>query len=227
MARAPSKKKSTQVKKKHVSAKSHAQIELAWVWSQYKAELTNLSTPQAMQKITPKNDPTKNKSTSEQTILSKERIISQNIRALSMKGTQTSSKRRELTKVDKYIMFGTAILSIVAVFAYEVKIRNSYSAQQLVSGFNSIGNSDGDYAGNITGSFDPRAVEFLAIASENIKKANSLQHRLELDEALIHLRKLSNSEIRKSISLLMNVHDPDTLTRIEPVVHALEKVISE
>ena len=90
-----------------------------------------------------------------------------------------------------------------------------------------IGRSDNDHVSLAFGSFDPKAIEFLTIASENITKANSLQHRPELDEALFHLRKLSNDEIQKAINLLKNVHEPTKSTNIEPVVHVLENIVAE
>ena len=224
MARAPSKKKSLQDKKKPANKAARNKTQLAWVWSQYKAKIEHDKSEIFKENNTLNQDQIKSDRTSDQISLSKEELISRNIRAMSTRTGHIISDRGGFNKVDKFIFGGIAILSLAAIVNYESKIKASHSLQQSAV---SIERSDKHRVSHTIGSFDPRAVEFLTIAAENITKANSLQHRPELDEALFHLRKLSNSEIQKAINLLKNVRDPTKSTSIDPVVHALENIVTE
>ena len=227
MARAPSKKKSSQVKKKPAAKIAQSETQLAWVWSQYKANIERDKSEIFKENNNLNQCQNKRDLTSDQIPLSKEELIARNIRAMSTRSDQTISDRRGFNKVEKYIFFGIAILTLVAIVNYESKIGNSHSSQKSYVNMSSIESSDKDRANPTIGSFDPRAIKFLTIASENITKANSLQHRPELDEALFHLRKLSNNEIQKAINFLKNVHNPTKSTNIEPVVHDLERIVTE
>jgi hypothetical protein len=227
MARAPSKKKSPQEKRKPANKIARNETQLAWVWSQYKAKIDHDKSVILDEKNTLNQNQIKRARTSHQKQLSKEELIARNIRAMSTKSDQNISDRRGFNKVEKFIFAGIAVLSLAAIVNYESKIGNSHSSQQSVVNTRSIGSADKGAASHTVGSFDPRAVELLSIASANITMANSLQHRTELDEALFHLRKLSNNEIQKAINLLKNVRDPTISTSIEPVIHALEKIVAE
>ena len=227
MARAPSKKKSSQAKKKPATKIAQNETQLAWVWSQYKANIERDKSEIFKENNNLNQGQNKRDWTSDQIPLSKEELIARNIRAMSTRSDLTISDRRGFNKVEKFIFGGIAILSLAAIVNYESKIGNSHSSQQSVANTRSIKSLDKSPVNHTVGSFDPRAVELLSIASANITMANSLQHRTELDEALFHLRKLSNNEIQKAINLLKNVHEPTKSTNIEPVVHVLENIVAE
>ena len=118
MARAPSKKKSPQEKKNPATKIAQNVTQLAWVWSQYKAKIEHDKSEIFKENNTLNQDQIKSDRTSDQISLSKEELISRNIRAMSTRTDHIISDRRGFNKVDKFIFGGIAILSLAAIVNY-------------------------------------------------------------------------------------------------------------
>lgn len=223
----PRQRRNPRKKKKPANKIARNKTQLAWVWSKYKAKIEHDKSEIFRENNTLNQEQITRDRTSGQIPLSKEELIARNIRSMSTRSDQTISDRRGFNKVEKFIFSGIAILTLAAIVNYESKIRTSHSMQKSAVSTRGIESSDKDLSSHNISPFDPRAIEFVTIASENITKANSLQHQPELDEALSHLRKFSNSEVKKAIRFLMNVRDPATSASLEPIVNNLKKIIAD
>ena len=98
MARAPSKKKSSQAKKKPATKIAQNETQLAWVWSQYKANIERDKSEIFKENNNLNQGQNKRDRTSDQIPLSKEELIARNIRAMSTRSDLTISDRRGFNK---------------------------------------------------------------------------------------------------------------------------------
>ena len=207
------------------------EYRLAWVWSEYKAELPQALVTKDMNKHNKKSrsmkKPEAGKRTTVSDTLRKEELIANKIRAMSSDKRASISDNRRLNRVDLFIIGGLALLGTTRAILYELKLRRSpiYDTAEIANA-RTI-NDHGQLKKVSLDTLDPKAIEFLEIARVNISKANDLQNRPELDKALVNLRILSNKEITRAIKLLNNTSTLEELADIIITINKLNHLVSE
>ncbi len=203
----------------------------AWVWSEYKAELPQALVTKDMNKHNKKSRSMKKQEAGKRTTVSdslrKEEVTANRIRAMSSNKRASISDNRRLNQVDIFIFGGLALLGITTAIIYELKLRRSliYDTAEIA---NASTINDYEQRKNVSfDTLDPKAIEFLEVARVNISKANDVQNRPELDEALMNLRILSNKEITRAIRLLNNTSTSKELVDIKITINKLNHLVSE
>jgi hypothetical protein len=229
MAKASSRKKTSQKSAAAKKSVSPGQTSPAWVWSHYKGELAQskqekvaLSNLQGKiqdnRQKAPKSRGANKKPTSERT-------IEQNVRELAKKDSEGRKAKGGFGTKKKYLIAGVLGGLFLAAIIYKEETENyavNEPAQKSLppAAFDERKSA----ATSASVKIDPKAIESLQVAAEKIGEVRDLGNEPELDAALKSLGKLRDSQIDNALKALREAYKTNKSTELNSAINQLEQI---